>query len=805
MGSGIMGSRIACHFANIGVEVLLLDIPGEASSGEKAGTPGSTKAADAKAAGLPGNKGPGSRNRIVNEALQAAVKSSPSPLYSPSALNLIKTGNFEDDLPAIASADWILEAVVENLEIKRSLFEKTEQFRKAGTLITSNTSGIPLHLMAEGRSDDFKAHFCGTHFFNPPRYLRLLEIIPAPHTRQEAVDFLLDYGERYLGKTVVLCKDTPAFIANRIGVYSIMQLLHYVEKNGLSVEEVDKYTGPVLGRPKSATFRTTDVVGLDTMVRVAKGLYENCPDDEERESFRLPSFVEKMMENNWLGEKTKQGFYKKVRKDDGSSEILSLDLKTMEYGPQQKVQSQTLEAAKASENLEERVRIIAGGNDKAGDLFRANSYSIFNYCSRRIPEIADELYRIDDAMRAGFGWEMGPFELWDVLGPAETLKAMEEADCKPADWVYAMLDAGCSSFYSFEEGLKKYYDISSGAYREVPGTGAYILLDALKPSKTVWKNAGVTITDMGEGILNCEFHTKMNSLGSEVIEGLNKVVDLAEKDFRGVVIANKGQNFSAGANLAMIFMYAAEQEWDEVELMVKAFQNTMMRLRYSSVPVVAAPHNMALGGGCELCLHADHVQAHAELYMGLVEFGVGIIPAGGGTKEFALRASGEFIKGGIDELEILKNRYMTIAMAKVSSSAAEAFDLGYLQKGTSAVSINRDRQLGEARQKAIELADKGYVQSVPRRNIRVLGRQGLGMFTVGASNMLAGNYISEHDKKISEKLAWVICGGDLSAPSEVSEQYLLDLEREAFLSLCGEKKTLERMQSILTKGKPLRN
>ncbi|WP_349290836.1 3-hydroxyacyl-CoA dehydrogenase family protein [Anseongella ginsenosidimutans] len=603
----------------------------------------------------------------------------------------------------------------------------------------------------------------------------------------------------------MLCKDTPAFIANRVGVYSISQLFHYVAEKGLSVEEVDKYTGPVLGRPKSATFRTADVVGLDTLARVARGLYEHCPEDEERELFRLPAFVEKMLANNRLGAKTGEGFYKKVKKEDGSTEILSLRLDSLEYGPQAKVASPALDAARSLDSLEERLKFFATGTGEPAGLFRANSFGLFSYCSRRIPEIADELYRIDDAMRAGFGWEKGPFELWDLLGVAGTLEAMEKAGNQAAAWVKEMLAAGCSSFYRLKEGRKEYYDLSSKAYREVPGSGSYLSPGLLKRQGTVWKNAGVTLADMGEGILNCEFHTKMNTMGSEVIEGLNKAIAIAEKDFRGMVIANEGQDFSAGANLALVLMYAAEQEWEEIDLLVRAFQDTMMRMRYSAVPVVAAPHNRALGGGCELCLHADHVHAHAELYMGLVEFGVGIIPAGGGTKEFARRAAEERVAGGIDDLEILKNRYMTIAMAKVSTSAAEAFELGYLDRGSASVSINRKRQLSAAKKKAIEIARGGYVQPVPRNDIRVLGRQGLGMFTVGGSNMFSGNYISAHDRKISEKLAWVICGGDLSAPAEVSERYLLDLEREAFLSLCGERKTLERMQSILSGGKVLRN
>ncbi len=791
LGSGIMGSRIACHFANIGVEVLLLDIaPKELSAEEQA-----------KGLSL---DSPLVKNRIVNTALQTAVKTNPSPVYSKKNLNKIKTGNFDDDMPKIASYDWVIEVVVENLDIKKKVFEQVEQFRKAGTLITSNTSGIPIHLMAEGRSDDFKAHFCGTHFFNPPRYLKLLEIIPTPHTKPEVVDFLMQYGDKFLGKTTVLCKDTPAFIANRVGVYSIMALLHLVDKLDLTVEEVDKFTGPALGRPKSATFRTSDVVGLDTMIKVAKGLYDNCPDDKAHELFKLPAYVQKMEENNWLGDKTKQGFYKKTKSADGKTEILALDLKTLEYKPQQKVKSATLELTKPVENLRERMKIFAAGKDKAGELFRHSSFGLFEYVSDRIPEISDELYRIDDAMRAGFGWELGPFELWDAVGVREAIAGMEQYGNKAAAWVQEMLDAGHTAFYKVENGIKKYYDIPSKSYKALPGSNDFILLDNIRENKTIWKNSGVSIIDLGDGILNVEFHTKMNTIGGDVISGINKAIDLAEKDYRGLVIGNDGANFSAGANVGMIFMMAVEQEWDELNMAVKMFQNTSMRIRYSSIPVVVAPHNLTLGGGCEFSLHADHVQLSAETYMGLVEFGVGVIPGGGGTKEFALRASDEFKEDQIVQ-NALKDRFLTIGMAKVSTSGYEAFELGYLQQGKFSISMNRNRLLADAKAKAIELADAGYTKPVPRNDIKVLGKQGLGIVYAGANSMYAGHYISEHDKKISEKLGYVMCGGDLSYPTEVTEQYLLDLEREAFLSLAGERKSLERIQSIITKGKPLRN
>jgi len=791
LGSGIMGSRIACHFANIGVGVLLLDIA------PKELTP------DEQAKGMTLSH-PAVKNRIVNAALQSTLKANPSPIYSKSYINRIHTGNFDDDMAKIATCDWIIEVVVENLPIKQKVFEQVEQYRKPGTLITSNTSGIPIHLMAEGRSDDFKAHFCGTHFFNPPRYLRLLEIIPTPHTRPELIEFLLHYGDKFLGKTTVLCKDTPAFIANRVGVYSIMALLHLVEKLSLSVEEVDKYTGPALGRPKSATFRTTDVVGLDTMIKVAKGLYDNCPDDKARELFKLPAYIEKMEANNWLGDKTRQGFYKKTKTPEGKTEILALDLNTLGYRPQEKIKSATLEITKNMENVRERMKVFAAGKDKAGELFRASFFGLFEYVSDRIPEISDELYRIDDAMRAGFGWELGPFEVWDAVGLNETIAGMKAYGHQPAAWVNDMLANGNTTFYKVEDGIKKYYDIPSKRYKAIPGTDDYILLDNLRNTNVLWKNAGASVIDLGDGILNVEFHSKMNTIGGDTLTAINKAIDMAEKDYRGVVIGNDGTNFSAGANVGMIFMMAVEQEWEELNMAVRMFQNTSMRIRYSSVPVVVAPHNLTLGGGCEFSLHADFVQLNAETYMGLVEFGVGVIPGGGGSKEFALRASDEYHADQIVQ-NTLKDRFLTIGMAKVSTSAVEAFELGYLQKGKYAISMNRSRLIADAKAKAIELAEAGYTKPIPRTDIKVLGKQGLGIVYAGANTMYSGHYISEHDKKISEKLGWVMCGGDLSSPAEVSEQYLLDLEREAFLSLCGERKTLERIQSIVMKGKPLRN
>ena len=776
-----MGSRIACHFANIGVEVILLDIvPKDAVDGIK------------------------SRNKIVDDALAFALKSNPSPIYKKTFAKRITTGNFDDNMKDIATCDWIIEVVVERLDIKKQVFEKVELYRKPGTLITSNTSGIPIHLMNEGRSEDFQKHFCGTHFFNPPRYLKLLEIIPTTNTSSEVIDFLMHYGELYLGKTTVLCKDTPAFIANRIGVYGIMSLFHLVEKMNLSIDEVDKLTGPVLGRPKSATFRTCDVVGLDTLVHVANGVSASCPKDEAIEVFKIPEYVAKMVANKWLGSKTEQGFFKKVKGADGKSEIHSLDLKTLEYKASTKAKFATLEATKSIDNLRNRMKVLISGKDKAGEFYRASFFGLFAYVSNRIPEITEDLYKIDAAMNAGFAWELGPFEVWDALGVSDTVKVMESVGNKPAQWIYDMLSSGATTFYKVENGKRKYYDIPSKSYKTIPGTESFIQLDAIRGEKTVWKNSGAILTDIGDGILNLEWNTKMNAIGGEVIQGINTAIEIAEKDFRGLVISNEGSNFSAGANVGMIFMMAVEQEYDELNFAIKAFQNAMMRVRYSNIPVVVAPHNMALGGACEMSMHSDRVVAHAETYMGLVEFGVGLIPGGGGTKEFAVRLSDGLQEGDI-ELNNFRDRFLTIGQAKVSTSAYEAFDLGYLRKGKDVVVISRNRLLGEAKLNCIELAEAGYTKPLHRKDIRVLGKQALGLAYLGANSMLSGHYISEHDAKISQKLAWVLCGGDLSAPTLVSEQYLLDLEREAFLSLCGEKKTLERIQSILTGGKILRN
>lgn len=782
LGSGVMGSRIACLFAGIGVQVLLLDmVPKEAESSEK----------------------PAERNKIVNGALQAAIKSNPSPVYTKDVIKRIKTGNFSDNMKEIASCDWTIEVVVERLDIKRVIYEQVENYRKAGTLITTNTSGIPIHLLAEGRSDDFKKHFCGTHFFNPPRYLPLLEIIPSPETDPEVIDFLLHYGDLFLGKTTVLANDTPAFIANRIGVFGIMSIFNNMKKLQLSVDEVDALTGPIIGRPKSATFRTADLVGIDTLVKVANGIRENCKEDEAIDLFSIPEWLEKMVVNNWIGDKSGQGFFKKTKTNDGKKEILALNLDTLEYEPRQKPKFATVEMAKQVESLEKRLPLLISGNDKAAAFYRRMFLGLFSYVSNRIPEITGDLYRIDDALKAGFGWEVGPFEIWDILGPKKSLDLMKTEGYEVAPWVSQMFSENKDKFYKIENGKKLFYDISSKSYKPIPGNDAFIILKNYQ-NKIVWKNANATLYDIGDDVVALQWNTKMNTMGSEVLDGLNKSVSIAEEKYKGLVIANDGANFSAGANVGLIFMFAIEQEYDELDFAIRMFQNSIMKVRYSSVPVVVAPHRLTLGGGCELSLHADKICAAAETYIGLVELGVGLIPGGGGTKEFVLRASDDM---HVDEPETitLKNRFFTIATAKVATSAFEGYELGILRNGLDEVVMNPNRRVMEAKRSVIEMYDSGYTIPLQRSDIKVLGRSALGALYAGINGMKKGNYASAHDALVARKLAYVMCGGDLSEQSLVNEQYLLDLEREAFLSLCGERKTLERLESVLKTGKPLRN
>ncbi len=783
LGSGVMGSRIACHFAGVGVQTMLLDMVPK-------GMEESTK--------------PAERNKLVNDALAAAIKSNPSPVYTKDVVKKITTGNFTDHMKDIAGCDWIIEVVVERLDIKQQIFEQVEKYRKPGTLITSNTSGIPINMMAEGRSDDFKKHFCGTHFFNPPRYLRLLEIIPTKYTDPAIVDFLMNYGDLILGKTTVLCKDTPAFIANRIGVFGMMAIMNTMEKMKLTVDEVDALTGPIIGRPKSATFRTGDVVGLDTLVKVANGVAANCPNDEAKAIFNIPAWLQKMLDNNWLGDKTGQGFFKKTKGSGGEKEILTLNLQTMEYGARVKPKFASVDAAKPIDDLKTRIKMLCSGTDKAAEFYKTFHYALFSYISHRIPEISDELYRVDDAMMAGFGWEIGAFETWDVLGVAKQTEALKAAGYTVAPWIDEMLAKGNTSFYKVENGKRLCYSPATGTYVSTVGDESAFIVMKNFENQTIWKNAACKTYHLGDDVIGLEWNTKMNSIGAEVLEGLNKSVALAEEKYKGLVVANDGAQFSAGANVGMIFMFAIEQEYDELDMAIRMFQNSTMRLRYSSVPVVVAPHGLTLGGGCEINLHADKCMPAAETYIGLVELGVGLIPGGGGTKEFVLRAADEMHE---DEPETitLKNRFLNIATAKVATSAQEGFQIGVFRKGLDEVVMNQSRRISEAKRSVIELFDSGYVTPVQRNDIKVLGRSALGALLAGINGMQTAGYATPHDATVAKKLAYVMCGGDLSEPTLVSEQYLLDLEREAFLSLCGEKKTLERIQSLLKGGKPVRN
>jgi 3-hydroxyacyl-CoA dehydrogenase len=791
IGSGVMGSGIACHFANIGINVLLLDIaPNKLNENE-----------EKLGLSLDDNK---VKNRIVNDMFQRCIKSKPAPLYHKNFAKRIQLGNLTDDIHKISKVDWIIEVVTEKLNIKQIVFEQIEKHRTNGTLITSNTSGIPIKQMNEGRSEDFRKNFAVTHFFNPPRYLKLFEIIPGPDCRPETIDFLNDFGERFLGKDSVLAKDTPGFIGNRIGTFGMVNILNNVEKLDLSIEEIDKLTGPIIGSPKSATFRTSDVVGLDTTVNVATGIYDNCPDDEFRDTFKLPKYIYKMLENNWLGSKTDGGFYKRIKDENGKSTILSLDLKTLEYSPVKKVSFETLNTAKKISNVIDRFSVLVEGTDKAGEFYRFNFGTMFSYIQNRIPEISDELYRIDDALRAGFGWKNGPFQIWNSIGIKKGVEIMESLGHKPAKWISEMINNNIDCFYKIENGKINYYDLSSRSFVIKPGQNSLIILNNLNKSSIVWENSDSIIKDIGDEVLNIEFKTKMNTLGQGVLMGLNKAVDLAEKNYKGIVIGNEGSHFSAGANLGAIFMAAAEQEYDEINLAIKFFQDSMMKLRYSNIPVIAAPHGLTLGGGCEVTMHCDKAVVYSESYIGLVEVGAGLIPGGGGCKEMALRASKKFSKNDV-ELNVLQEYFLNIGMAKTSTSAYEAIDLGYLEPNNDTIIMNKNHQISIAKKHVILMSDYGYLPPCSEKNIKVLGKQALGMFMVGTDTMKAGKYISEHDQKIANKIAYVISGGDLSKATFVNEQYLLDLEREAFLSLCSERKTLERIQHILKTGKPLRN
>lgn len=785
LGAGVMGAGIALHFAGVGCEVLLLDmVPNDLSEEEK--------------------NNPKARNRIVNDLLNFALKSKPSPVYTKAVAQRVALGNFDDDMHKIKDYDWIVEVVVERLDIKKMIYEKVEQYRKKGTLVTSNTSGIPIHLMAEGRSDDFKKNFAGTHFFNPPRYLKLLEVIPTPDTDPAVTDFLMNYGDKILGKETVLCKDTPAFIANRVGVYSMAKIFQLTTELGLKIEEVDQLTGPVIGRPKTGTFRLSDLVGNDTGTKVMMGIKESCPDDEQASTFETPKYVDFLLENKFFGNKTKKGYYERTKDTDGKRVTLALRLDTLEYEPSQKVEIASLKEAKSKENIADKIKTFIKHDDKGAQLVKRSLAGLFAYVSNRVPEISDNLYSVDSALRAGFAWDLGPFEYWDIVGIQKGLELIEAEGLEASAWVKELAQSDNPSFYKSENGAQKYYNQASKAYEVIPGTESFILLDTLREKKPVFQNSGAILHDIGDGVLNLEFTSKMNSLGGDVLAAVNKSIEIAENGYNGLVIGNEGTNFSVGANLAMIFMLASEQEYDELDMAIRQFQNTTMRARYSSIPVVAAPHGMTLGGGCELTMHADVAVASAETYIGLVEVGVGLVPGGGGIKELALRLSDSFFDGDV-QIPKLQEAFLNIAMAKVATSAQDAFDKGFFRKGIDRIVMNEKRLIAEAKAQVLRMAEQGYTQPAMRNDITVLGRTGLGTLLVGVDSFKRGRYISEHDAKIAEKIAYAISGGDLSVPTKVNEQYLLDLEREAFLSLCGERKTLERIQAMLKTGRPLRN
>ena len=791
LGSGIMGSGIACHFANIGVEVLLLDIcPNELNESEKQ----KKLSLDSKAV----------KNRIVNEMFNKCIKSKPSPIYSKSFIKRIKLGNFDDDISKIKSADWIIEVVVEKLEIKQKVFDLIEKHRTPGTIVTSNTSGIPIKLMSKGRSDDFNKNFAITHFFNPPRYLNLFEVIPSPNCDKHLLSFLLKYGEKYLGKTSILAKDTPAFIGNRIGTFGIQSLFHEVKNGDYTIEEIDKLTGSIIGRPKSATFRTADVVGLDTLISVSKGIYDSCKNDESIEIFKEPDFLKKMVKNNALGSKTGKGFYKKIKDNSGKSKILRLDFDSMEYVEQKKVNFDILSKARKIKASNEKFKFLVSGDDKGSNFYKENFSRMFHYIQNRIPEISDSIVSIDEAMKAGFGWKDGPFEIWNYIGINEGKELMKVYGLETAKWIDDMLSNGYNEFYKESEGIVQYYDLKSKKYKAKPGQEGFVILKNILEDKVVWSNSEATLYDIGSDIVNLEFSSKMNVINQNIISSLKKGVEIAEKDFKGLVIGNEGSHFSAGADISMIFLLSVEQEYDELNHVMKIFQDTMMRLRYSAIPVVAAPHGYTLGGGCELCLQCDAVVPYSETYIGLVEAGIGLLPGGGGMKEMILRASDKFKKNDV-EVNILQEYFMNIGMGKTATSGFEGYELDYFIKGRDITVMNKKNQINIAKQKALNLFDAGYTKPIERNDIKVLGKQALGMLYVGVDSLRAGDYISDHDKKIANKIAYVLCGGDLSQPTKVSEQYLLELEREAFISLCGERKTLERMQYMLKNGKPLRN
>ena len=797
LGAGTMGARIAAHFANAGLPCVLLDM-----------VPPDLKA-DATAS---------ERNRFARNGLETAKKARPAAFFSAPLAEKISIGNFEDDLARCADADWIIEVVAESLEIKRNLLSRVAQFRKPGAIVTTNTSGLPVHLIAEGLPDEFQQHWAGTHFFNPPRYLKLVEIIPGPKTLPGVVETLQDFCDRRLGKGVVLAKDTPNFIANRIGTFSMLNALRLMAELGMTVEEVDACTGPAVGWPKSATFRTADIVGLDVLVHVVKNIYETAPNDESREMYKVPALVEEMVKRGWLGDKTGQGFYKKV-KGEGEKEILTLDVNTMEYRPRLKAKFASLEMGKAIEDTRERLRALVGPllegqkGDKAQQFLWGGLSETCLYAARRVPEISNNIVDVDHAMRWGFGWELGPFEIMDAIGVKAFAAQVQKEGRSVPPMIEKVLASGRKGFYESEKGLKTVFDIGSGGAKKVEEPSGIIILKSLKDAgREVERNSGASLIDLGDGVACVEFHAKMNAIGADLIAMIHKGLNRLESDFDAMVIANQAVNFSVGANLMLVLVGAQEQEWDELHMAVKQFQNVNLAIKYAPKPVVVAPQGMALGGGCEVNLHGARIQAAAEAYLGLVEAGVGLIPGGGGTKEMLIRAN-EHAAGGqdLDLFHTLKPVFEAIALAKVGTSAEECRDLGYLRR-EDGVSMNRDRLVADAKEAALALVRGGYKplaatwqEGAQTTQIKVLGEQFLAGAKLATHMMLRGGYASEYDAHVGRKLANILAGGALSSPQMVSEQYVLDLEREAFVSLLGEKRTQERIAHTLKTGKPLRN
>jgi 3-hydroxyacyl-CoA dehydrogenase len=793
LGAGTMGAGIAAHLANAGIPTLLLDIaPRELTPEEEA------KGATLESRAV--------RNRVVNSLFEAAKKLKPAPFMLGDNAALISVGNFEDDLPRIKDCDLVIEAVVENLEIKHKLFAEVEKHRKPGAVIASNTSGIPISSIAEPFSDDFKAHFLGIHFFNPPRYMKLVEAIPTSWTKPEISCAIFGFLDERLGKGVVAAKDRPNFIANRIGVFSMMATIHEMIRMNFTPTEVDQITGKAIGHASSATFRTSDLVGLDVTAHVVNNLYPAIPEDEDREVFVLPDLIKTLLEKKLLGDKTKGGFFKKSTGTDGKREILELDLSTFEYKPQAKTKFLSLDAAKQIEDLSARLKTLVWGKDKVGEFLWNTSSRISRYAANRVPEIADTIVEIDDAIKWGFGWEIGVFEAWDAIGVQESVERMKaENQAVPAN-VEAMLETGAKTFYKEENGHRYFFDFATNAYKPIPAKQGVIILKSLKDQgRIIRKNSAATLIDLGDGVACLEFHSKMNAIGSDTMQMMKFAVEEVESNCTGLVIGNQGGNFSAGANLMLLMLAAQEEEWDDINLIIHTFQQANMRLRYSPKPVVVAPFGLTLGGGCEISLHGDRVRAAAETYMGLVEVGVGLIPGGGGTKEMALRAMDMAKKTpDADAFAFIRKTFELLGMGKVAASAQEARAWGFLRAEDS-ISMNKDRQIADAKEIVIALSKEGYVQPQPRADVLALGEAGLATLKLGLHMMKRGGYISDHDALIGTKLAKILCGGDLNHQTYVSEQHLLDLEREAFLSLCGERKTQERIAYMLKTGKPLRN